>query len=201
MAGKTIGATALCLGLLLTGCAEGDGAKAPSGGGEPVGSQTSGAGVGSQTSGARVQERDTKTLVEQTVSSPGAPEDKVTIGVQSLTVEDKTMVLRLVLTPDFRSVSDNEPVELRDAARVGSQFFGVDLRLLDRKNLKEYGVVNSRENSLVRWWASGSGDVSSVNGEPMYAFAVFAAPEDDIDSIDVRVNEQWPEFTDVPITR
>ncbi|MBC7375440.1 MAG: hypothetical protein H7323_15745 [Frankiales bacterium] len=148
-----------------------------------------------------MQERDTKTLVEQTVSSPGAPEDKVTIGVQSLTVEDKTMVLRLVLTPDFRSVSDNEPVELRDAARVGSQFFGVDLRLLDRKNLKEYGVVSSRENSLVRWWASGSGDVSSVNGEPMYAFAVFAAPEDDIDSIDVRVNEQWPEFTDVPITR
>ena len=192
MTGKTIGSAALCLGLLLTGCTGGDGAKAPSAGGEQVGSQSSGAGV---------EERGIKTLVEQTVSSPDAPEDKVTIGVQSLTVKDETMVLRLVLTPDFRSVSDNEPVELGDAVRVGSQFFGVALRLLDRKNLKEYSVVHNVNNFRVKWWASASSDVSSVNGEPMYAFAVFAAPEDDIDSIDVRVDEQWPEFTDVPITR
>lgn len=188
MTGKTIRSAALCLGLLLTGCTGGDGAKAPSAGGEQVGSQSSGAGV---------EERSTKTLVEQTVSSPDAPEDKVTIGVQSLTVKDKTMVLRLVLTPDFRSVSDNEPVELGDAVRVGAQFFGVALRLLDRRNLKEYSVVHNGD----KWWASDAGDVSSVNGEPMHAFAVFAAPEDDVDSIDVRVDEQWPEFTDVPITR
>ena len=186
MTGRTIGAAALCLGLLLTGCTGGDGADAPAAGGEQAGSQGSRAGV---------EERGTKVLVEQTVSSPEAPDDKVTIGVQSLTVEDKTMVLRLVLTPDFRSVSDNEPVELGEAVRVGIQFFGVALRLLDRENLKEYSVVHEGN----KWWASGSGDVSSVNGEPMYAFAVFAAPEDDIDSIDVRLDEQWPEFTDVPI--
>jgi hypothetical protein len=119
------------------------------------------------------------------------------VGIQSLTVEDETMVLRLVITPDFASASDDEPVTLGDAMDVGAEFFGVSLRLIDRENLKEYSVIHDNAD----WWASASGEVEAVNGEPMYAFAVFAAPEDDIDAIDVRLSEQWPEFTDVPIER
>lgn len=118
-------------------------------------------------------------------------------GVQSLTVNGETMVLRLVVTPDFASAGEGEVVSLGDAMDVGSEFFGVQLRLLDRQNLKEYSVIVNGND----WWASSSGEVGATNGEPMYAFAVFAAPEDDIDTIDVRLNEQWPEFTDVPISR
>lgn len=149
-------------------------------------------------SGAGVEGRAAEAIVEQTVvSNPDSPDDKATVGIASLTVDRETMVLRLIVSPDFASVSDSVDVDLGEAMDVGSQFFGVKLRLLDRENLKEYSVINQGND----WWASASSDVSAVNGEPMYAFAVFAAPEDDIDSIDVRLNENWPEFTDVPITR
>lgn len=35
----------------------------------------------------------------------------------------------------------------------------------------------------------------------MLWFGGYAAPEDEIDSIDLRVIDELPEFTDVPITR
>jgi hypothetical protein len=170
---------------LLTGCTGSGGEED-----QPAAATSSG-------SGASVEERSTEVLVEQTVSRPDAPQDRVTIGVESLTVEGTTMVLRLVVTPDFASVPDGEPVTLGDAMGVGGQFFGVALRLIDRENLTEYSVVH--EGS--RWWASGAYEVETVDGEPMSAFAVFAAPQDDIDTIDVRLDEQWPELLDVPVTR
>lgn len=148
--------------------------------------------------GAGVEDRAAEAVVEQTVvSDPASPDDKATVGVASLTVDRETMVLRLIVTPDFSSVSDSEVVDLGEAMGVGGQYFGVKLRLLDRENLKEYSVINQG----FEWWASASSEVGAVNGDPMYAFAVFAAPEDDIDSIDVRLHENWPELTDVPITR
>lgn len=177
---------------LLAGCADG--------GGEPqAGPSASSTDAGeSGGSGAGVQDRDGEVLVEQTVvPDPESPQDTTTVGLQSLTVEDETMVLRLVVTPEFASVSDSEEIDLGDAMNVGGEFFGVRLRLLDRENLKEYSVIHERQ----KWWASATGQVSSTNGQPMYAFAVFAAPEDDMETVDVVVSENWPEFTDVPITR
>ena len=35
----------------------------------------------------------------------------------------------------------------------------------------------------------------------MRAFAVYAAPEDDIDTVDVVLADLWPAFTDVPVER
>lgn len=152
---------------------------------------------GAGESRAGVEERDAETIVEQTVVLPGSADDQATVGIQSLTVEDEIMVLRLVVTPDFASVSDDTVVTLGQALDAGGFMFGVNLRLLDRANLKEYSVINTN----VQYWASQALKVGSRNGEAMYAFAVFAAPEDDIDTVDVRIHEQWPEFTDVPITR
>lgn len=105
------------------------------------------------------------------------------------------MVLRLVVTPEFGSVDDESEIRVAEAVGHHSEFFGVHLRLLDRANLKEYSVIQDGS----KWWSST--DVAGRNGEPMHAFAVFAAPQDDIDAIDVRIDENWPEFTDVPITR
>jgi hypothetical protein len=178
-------------GLLLVGCSD-DGSEPAQDGDETVSTQAQ----EGDDSGAGVEDREAEPIVEQTVALPGSPDDKAAVGVQSLTVEGKTMVLRLVVTPDFASVSDSDTVSLGDAMDVGAQFFGVSLRLLDRENLKEYSVIHGNTD----WWASAA-QISARNGEPMYAFAVFAAPEDDIDTVDVRLNEQWPEFTDVPITR
>ncbi len=173
--------------LLLAGCT----------GDEPDTDPTS-AGQDGGDSGAGVEDRDAEAIVEQTVvPDPEKPDDTVTMGIQSLTVEGKTTVLRLVVTPEFASVSDSDELDLDDAMGGGVEFFGVTLRLLDRENLKEYSVIHGNSD----WWASAKEEVSSRNGEPMHAFAVFAAPEDDIDTVDVVLHEQWPEFTDVPITR
>lgn len=178
--------------LLLVGCS-GDNDGTPESAADGSGS----AGA-SQDSGGGVQERDAPAIVEQSVvADPGFPEDAVTIGIQSLSVDGPTMVLRLVVTPDFASVSDDEEVALADVWSRAEKF-GVPFRLIDRDNLKEYSVIADVNGDR---WASGSYDVETVNGEPMYAFAVFAAPEDDIETVDVRLNEQWPDFTDVPITR
>lgn len=181
----------LATAALLTGCTDGGGAQAEA----PVPADERSSGEsGSQ---ATVQDRDGPVLVEQTVvPDPNSPEDSATVGVQSLTVEGPTMVLRLVVTPDFASESDSQAIDLGEAVNVGVEFFGVQLRLLDRENLKEYSVIHDGP----KWWAS-PGEVSSTNGQPMYAFAVFAAPEDDIQTVDVVVDPSWPQFIDVPITR
>lgn len=179
------GACLVAAALLLTGCSGSD---------EPAPT----AGAERSDGGAGVAERSTEVIVEQTVADPESPADDVTIGIQSLMVEGTTMVLRLIVTPDFSSTSDSEEISLADAWGTGALRFGVTLRLLDRENLKEYSVIADTSGQR---WASGANEVSSTNGEPMYAFAVFAAPEDDFDSVDVLLREVWPEFSDVPITR
>ncbi len=65
------------------------------------------------------------------------------------------MVLRLVVTPDFASVSDAEEIALGDVWDLGAIRFGVDLRLVDREKLKEYSVI--ADTSGVRWSSTGSG--------------------------------------------
>lgn len=40
----------------------------------------------------------------------------------------------------------------------------------------------------------------TTNNQPVTAWAVFKAPENDIDSVDIRLQESWPKLTDVPIT-
>ncbi|MBA3523945.1 MAG: hypothetical protein H0T85_05240, partial [Geodermatophilaceae bacterium] len=100
---KLLLAALLSSGLLLSGCT---GSEEPTPGESTTGgAESGGADSGGADSGAGVAERDDTVIVEQTLSYPDAPGDQVTIGVTSLTVEDQTMVLRLVVTPDFASVS------------------------------------------------------------------------------------------------
>ena len=140
--------------------------------------------------------RDVEPFAETTVvPDVEHPDDTATIGVQPLTVEGGTTVLRLVVTPHFSSVSDSEAVQLDDV--FGGLIFGPSLRLVDAENLKEYTVVHE----LNRWWATDQTPVEALNGEPMYAYAVFAAPEDDLDAVDVVLREDWAPVADVPVTR
>lgn len=56
---------------------------------------------------ARVVAVDTGNVIaEQVFKVPGS-EDTVTVGVQSLIVEGKTMKLQLVITPNLSSISDS----------------------------------------------------------------------------------------------
>lgn len=150
-----------------------------------------------QDSGAGVEDVDLEdVLVEQTVAQPDDPDDRTTVGVRSLQVEGDVMVLELVVTPDFASVSDSDTLSLYDIWRGVSGSFTPTL--LDRVHLKRYQVVQGGPG---RSFASDSVFTRTVNGQPMRAFAVFAAPEDDIEAIDVVLADSWPAFTDVPVER
>lgn len=132
-------------------------------------------------------------IVEQTVSFPDDPADEITFGVLSLKVDGEVMVLRLAVTPRLTSLSDSETVSMYDISRP-NVFAPV---LVDMANLKEYSVIADPPH----YWTSDSVDTRALNGQPMQYWAVYAAPEDDIDTIDVRLTDYWPPFTDIPIER
>ncbi|MBW3648728.1 MAG: hypothetical protein KY440_13335 [Actinobacteria bacterium] len=180
---------AAALACLLAGCTSGQG-------GEDAGGETEpGAAAPKDDSAAGVEQFDPEdALVQQTLTLPQSPQDKVDIGVLSLEVEGQVMFLRLAVTPDFGSESDSKALSLFTS--LGQTTFAPTL--VDVENLKEYAVVQAGSGKR---WASSDLGTTSMNGTPMLAYAVFAAPEDDISSIDVRVTDFWPAFTDVPITR
>jgi len=177
---------------LLTGCSSGesDGDQSPQGAdganSAPGNDGKSGAGVETFDAGAA--------LATQTVTLPKNPEDRITLAVLSLTVQGKVMVLRLAITPNLASKSDSDSVSLFSS--LGQTTFGPTL--VDVENLKEYGVISADSGGN---WSSNDVGTEAQNGTPLFAYAYFAAPEDDIDDIDVRVTDFWPAFTNVPITR
>lgn len=144
--------------------------------------------------GAGVQDFDpADVIVSQQVALTRNPEDGATIGVHSLEVDGPVMTLRLFVTPEFSSVSASDTVSLFNVWESN----GPRPVLVDRANLKEYSPI--REH--IHEWTSDSVHTQAQNGSPMLAWMVYAAPEDDIESIDIRLNDSWPEFTDIPITR
>ena len=124
---------------------------------------------------------------------PGHKDDKVTVGIQSLKVEGKTMTLQYVLTPDFASASDSAAISIYDMFGNSSP----RTTLVDRENLKEYSVISD----VGRTWAADSVLTSTANHEPVIWWGVYAAPEDGNESFDIRVIDSMAEFTDVPVTR
>lgn len=134
----------------------------------------------------------------QTTSTTGKqiPGDTVTIGIRSLTVDPngKTMTLRLVITPKIGSEPATASVSLYDLFVGGTGLFGPFL--LDRTNLKRYDVLRTAGyQPMVSELATGA-----PNGTPFEAWAVFAAPQDQVDTLDVSVKDLWPPFANVPVT-
>jgi len=132
-------------------------------------------------------------IAKQTVNMREKPEDTVEFGLQSLTVEGSIATLRLVVTPRFKSESADETISLFDVYTPSVLPF----YLLDRKNLKRYDIVRNGP----KLFASDSGSTETVNGTPMAAYAVFAAPQDEAPTIDVFMADYWPEFKNVPVKR
>ena len=131
-------------------------------------------------------------LVEEAYTLPGT-EDEVTVGVLPLEVDDKTMILRLAFTPDFSSASDDELIKVYDMyPRNGMKFRPV---LVDRENLKEYSLISDTGQD----WVADVLELEAANGETVVWWGVYAAPEDDVDTFDLRLRGSMPEFTDVPL--
>lgn len=131
-------------------------------------------------------------IVKQDVKVPGSSEDKVTVGIHSLEVRGKTQTLTMVITPHFKSAASDDAISVYDVWGE-ERFFP---QLIDADNLKVYSPIGDTYED----WVSDSVLTETTNNQPMTAWAVFKAPENDIDSVDIRVQESWPKFTDVPIT-
>lgn len=164
----------------------------PSGGGSGPAAPPASPGA----SAPRAEASDLATVVaEQTVKLPTKPTSSVTFGIQSLQVQGAVMVLRLVVTPQFSDV---------DAAASGNQInlyralndTGFRPTLVDTAHLKEYSPLGGGAP-----WASKELSTQTANNSPVLTWAYFAAPQDAITSIDVRVADFAPTFTGVPITR
>ena len=134
-----------------------------------------------------------KVIARQTFKLRKKPEDTVEVGLVSLTVSGKIATLQLVLTPRFKSEPAGETIDIFDIYE-GSSF---NPYLLDVGNLKRYDVVRGGGSRF----ASDSVESKTVNGTPMSAFAVFAAPEDAITTVDVHASDWWPAFKAVAFQR
>lgn len=182
---------AVAVGALLAGLA-GCGGDAPAGPSAQGTSDEETAPV--STSGAGVATVSTDSFVEQTVPVDGSETDTVTVGVQSLVVTGEIMTLTLVYTPSFGSREPDERIGFYD---VLSPDTAQRPMLLDRESFKEYSVIKDGGES----WTTDLFDLEVTNGEPVVFWAVYAAPQDDVDTMDIRVSSAWPEFTGVPIAR
>lgn len=182
-----LAASAICI-FALAGCTS---SPSDDSGSKDSGSKGSG-DKGSSQAGVENVDLD-KTIVEQDVKVPGSSEDTATIGILSLKVEGKTQRLQMAVTPHFKSVDDDESVNIYDV--WGTQSFSP--QLVDADNLKVYSPIRDGAEK----WTSDAVYTTTKNEEPMLAWAVYAAPEDDLDSFDIRLYDTWPDFTDVPITK
>ncbi len=187
---QTVPLLALALALSLTGCSGGgDGEpRSAQGTGEPTTSQSRAAG----SAGDETFDPD-EVLVQQTLESPTGNGDSVQVGITSLEVQDRVLRLELAVTPDLGSQSDSKEISLFDL----NEYFRFP-SLLDRANLKRYDIVRAGASNP---FSSNEAETKTVNGRPMRAYYYFAAPEDDIDVIDVVLSDGYPAFTDVPISR
>lgn len=119
-------------------------------------------------------------IADATFAAPGTQDD-VRVGIESLTVRGDFIELRLVFTPLY----GDEPVSVFSMLGESS-----NIDLIDRANLKEY-----REG-----YGTDPVDARAAQGESVGYQVFYAAPEDDIDVVDVKVHDSWPVFEDVPLT-
>ena len=187
--------TAAFAAALLAGCSAGDSTAEDAAGSSQPASASASDDVDQAASNADAGVADvdlSKVFVEQEYELPGT-KNKTNFGVHSLVVDGETMKLTLVMTPDFSSKSASDTISLFHMTGSSSPA----PVLLDRENLKDYSVIRDGPHS----WAADAVYTKTVNGEPAVWWGVFAAPEDDIDAVDIRVLDGMPEFTNVPIQR
>lgn len=136
-------------------------------------------------------------VAEDVFTTLDSTEEKVKIGIEGIIVDGDTMELRLLFTPE----ENLEKVKLNEVLPYATRVH-MDIKLIDRENLKEYHVIEA-PGTLPTWYQTGGrneADVEALAGEVVGFQSFYAAPEDDIDTIDVVLGVGLPVFEDVPLT-
>lgn len=132
----------------------------------------------------------------ETVTYPIVHDDiegEMTVGFHHLRVEGETMELLLTYTPEFDEHGAYNLWHLHNRSH-----YSVEPVLYDRENLKRYNVLRSGGNFDIGHWATNQADVDVASGETQAYWANFAAPEDDISTINLGM-PLGPEFKDIEI--
>lgn len=149
-----------------------------------------GGGSSTVVNDAGVEEVDLDDAVAtQTVKNPGS-KNEIELKIFPLEVEGKVQTLRIAVTPTFEG---DDTASLY--AILGGKPYSP--QLVDRENLKVYSTISELSDS----WSIDEVETKAASGETIIAWSQHAAPEDDVSSVDVQVNDGWPAFTDVPVER
>lgn len=118
----------------------------------------------------------------------------MTVGLHHLIQRGRTMELLLTYTPEFRESGTFSLWELH-----GDNHSNVPPALFDRDNLKRYDILGTGSAwDTPNVWNSKQAEHKLASGDTQAYWATFAAPEDDIDTINIAIPGA-PEFEDVPI--
>lgn len=124
-------------------------------------------------------------IAEEVFTAPGTEGTQVRVGIEEIIVTERTMELRLLLTPEGGE-------DMTASGMLGHQRGAT---LIDRENLKEYGAVNYSGQ-----YYGTDAHVEMPSGQTVGFQRFYAPPEDDITEIDVVLDLSWPPFEDVPLT-
>jgi hypothetical protein len=116
----------------------------------------------------------------------------VDVIVRSLERDDNgsTMTLRVAFVPHLEGDDTSYTLAMMNG------YIFVHPVLLDRENLKRYNVI---EGEGAQDWLTNKA-ATTVDGEPLESWFVYAAPEDDIDAITFTMDAWSIELPDIPIT-
>lgn len=155
--------------------------------------------------------RPTKEIATQTFDAPVAGSTAqggtMTAAIRAIEVSGDTMTLRWAFRWDNDEVASDTVAHLSDFA-AGHAFSS---SLTDLRNLKQYRPLCTEGS-----WTGGTTDeiqcgysvlVSPslntgklTNHATVEAWAVFPAPKEKVDALDVLLTDGWPVYTSVPVT-
>lgn len=125
-------------------------------------------------------------LLTQEFTVPGT-KNKVEASIYSLKVHGEVMELTMTVTPHFAKAPADKPLSYWTVLNETSE----GPKLIDRTHLKEYRTVKEPSSS----------GLSTLNNTPMLWVGWYAAPQDHIDTIDIKMMDGVPNFQNVPVTR
>ena len=115
---------------------------------------------------------------------------EITVGLHSLEVHGEVMRLDLSFTPEGPEDGTYGFYEMNRSSRIQPV-------LNDRDNLKQYSQLRSAGTV----WGSDTSHFGTrvSSGQTLMFYGYYAAPEDEIDTVDITVIDGLVEFTDAPI--
>lgn len=153
---------------------------------EPDASTTPTGGSGAQLLTAG----DGSGIIEFTAHGTNGYGGQVRVAVQSLTVEGLTMELRIALTP-----LGGDPEEDEGDISIYRMVDPFPV-LSDVEHLTQYKMLGLPSS---RWETDNLGTTTVVD-EPLLYQVWFAAPKDEVATLDLVISPEWPTILDVPVT-